>query len=382
MKNKNFENTWKEILENHEMDVPQHVWENISKQLASNTAQSSSQTGNGSTYGTKFSAIAKWAAGTFVAGTVAVSAYLMNKTGSQGNDKVVMHKSDTGQIVVVEEFPGNQPNTPVEKENTVIVDHSKEKIITQNVSNLRNEKFQSGPTPSDKNPTQKNPSEVLNKEKYNDAESVGQSVPEIAQNTSSQNIQKKVDNIQKPVLQQKSKVSNSPAELPAIIVTHPENTDDKTLAFSIDKEIDNIVWKIDNQVVSDQPFYVHSFDDYGTYTVELVLKEDGRSVKKEVEVTPVSGIVFVPNVFTPNNDGYNDVFVVKLQHMQSAQIRIFNIQGDLVYESSSVDPEKIEWNGRDNSGQIVPPGSYMYQLTCKGQDGKDWNKNGVVVLKR
>ncbi|MBA7584084.1 hypothetical protein ES708_26037 [subsurface metagenome] len=65
----------------------------------------------------------------------------------------------------------------------------------------------------------------------------------------------------------------------------------------------------------------------------------------------------IPNVFTPNNDGYNDIlrarttdFVVRIN------MKIYSRSGSLVYET--VDPY-INWDGMYN-GKYVAPGVYYY----------------------
>ena len=86
--------------------------------------------------------------------------------------------------------------------------------------------------------------------------------------------------------------------------------------------------------------------------------------------SPLSNIVCVkncvefelPNVFTPNGDGANELFVPrKLRFVSSIDMKIYNRWGQLVYETSN---PNIEWNGTDQkSGKELSEGVYYY--TCE-----------------
>lgn len=72
----------------------------------------------------------------------------------------------------------------------------------------------------------------------------------------------------------------------------------------------------------------------------------------------------LPNVFTPNNDGKNDVFEPTdcPRFIESAELTVVNRWGAKVYQSS--DPS-LRWNGKNNQGKDVPGGVYLYQITVK-----------------
>ena len=78
-----------------------------------------------------------------------------------------------------------------------------------------------------------------------------------------------------------------------------------------------------------------------------------------VEVVPDYG-VYVPNTFSPNNDGINDYFQIygNLQALKYMQLQIFNRSGEKVFETT--DP-KVLWDGYCN-GAKVDAGVYVWQL--------------------
>jgi gliding motility-associated-like protein len=74
---------------------------------------------------------------------------------------------------------------------------------------------------------------------------------------------------------------------------------------------------------------------------------------------------WVPNAFTPNGDGKNDVFRVETGAYTSFRLRIFNRWGEMVFESQS---HGQAWNGR-MEGQNAPIDTYVYHLLIVDQ----WN---------
>ncbi|NLR94612.1 T9SS type B sorting domain-containing protein [Flammeovirga agarivorans] len=66
------------------------------------------------------------------------------------------------------------------------------------------------------------------------------------------------------------------------------------------------------------------------------------------------------NVITPNNDGYNDYWIVnEIDRLSEAKFQIYTINGTILYESIGYDNT---WNGY-YKGQPLPVGNYYYQIT-------------------
>ena len=81
--------------------------------------------------------------------------------------------------------------------------------------------------------------------------------------------------------------------------------------------------------------------------------------------------VSLPNVFTPNFDGDNDIFKIDIAGKlnECSELSIFNRWGQLVYSSKGIKPE---WNGKNYAGIDVPTGQYFFKLLIKEElfDGK------------
>lgn len=83
----------------------------------------------------------------------------------------------------------------------------------------------------------------------------------------------------------------------------------------------------------------------------------------------------IPNIFTPNEDGVNDLFEIPcLVNGQAAQLLVFNRWGDLVYQS---DNYQNQWDGT-HQGKILPDGTYFYILKIGDED----QIQGSVELRR
>jgi hypothetical protein len=79
----------------------------------------------------------------------------------------------------------------------------------------------------------------------------------------------------------------------------------------------------------------------------------------------------VPKVFTPNDDGANDVASISYDLLEiigstEVTITISDLAGRMVREvyagADAIGHYEREWNGRDDSGQLVPPGIYLYRI--------------------
>ena len=87
--------------------------------------------------------------------------------------------------------------------------------------------------------------------------------------------------------------------------------------------------------------------------------------------------VFVPNAFSPNNDGENDVLYVRGHPIKSIEFRVFNRWGEMVFESRDI---SIGWDGT-YKGKLVNPDVFDYYLNveCVGDEHKQLQGNVTVL---
>lgn len=92
-----------------------------------------------------------------------------------------------------------------------------------------------------------------------------------------------------------------------------------------------------------------------------------------------STTIYIPQSFTPNNDGINDVFIVKTENVVKQKLEIYNIWGCLVFNS---DDNNAYWNGDDGSGYYSQTGIYFWKLFYTDRNSKKGEINGHVIVIR
>jgi gliding motility-associated-like protein len=99
----------------------------------------------------------------------------------------------------------------------------------------------------------------------------------------------------------------------------------------------------------------------GCYYVTAVNRRGSESLPSNKVCGDVCPQFLLPNVFTPNGDGKNEVFTPTgcSLFVASVETVIYNRYGGKVYETR--DP-LINWDGRSSSGQVLPSALYYYEV--------------------
>ena len=111
----------------------------------------------------------------------------------------------------------------------------------------------------------------------------------------------------------------------------------------------------------------------GTDTIEYLMDEPYRINISESKFE-------LPNAFTPNGDGVNDIYKVKegYQSIVSFEAVVFNRWGKKLYEWKDLDGG---WDGK-SGGSDVPDGAYYLVVKARGADGKKYDKKKVINILR
>ncbi|MBX2935331.1 MAG: gliding motility-associated C-terminal domain-containing protein [Ferruginibacter sp.] len=96
-----------------------------------------------------------------------------------------------------------------------------------------------------------------------------------------------------------------------------------------------------------------------------------------ITVKPCNKIVFIPNSFTPNNDGLNDIFKATSNwSLQFFNLTIYNRYGNKIFETNNI---AQGWDGNfKNTKQ--PMGGYIYHCTYSFTSGQQQNIKGYFLL--
>jgi gliding motility-associated-like protein len=88
--------------------------------------------------------------------------------------------------------------------------------------------------------------------------------------------------------------------------------------------------------------------------------------------------VYIPNAFTPNGDGQNDLFLVFGKSLKNVRMEIFDRYGELLFEGMN---QEDGWDGAFH-GKLVEPGVYMFNIRIEYLNGLQISKSGSITLVR
>jgi gliding motility-associated-like protein len=104
----------------------------------------------------------------------------------------------------------------------------------------------------------------------------------------------------------------------------------------------------------------------------------GVTQSYRIKVLPRNKDIFVPNVFSPNNDGHNDQLYVFGNYISSFELHIYNQWGQRMVILTD---KKQGWDGKFK-GTPQPVGVYAYVLKAVMTDGRTVNKKGSITIVR
>jgi len=129
---------------------------------------------------------------------------------------------------------------------------------------------------------------------------------------------------------------------------------------------------------------LHTYRDTGRYVItQIVTHPSGcqDTLQQIIDIQPEVRY-FLPNAFTPNGDGVNDLYVGAgiMEGAIDFQLSVWNRWGELVFES--FDP-KEGWNGQKfNSGEVIQEGVYIVTVSYKDPRGTPVKLQGFATLIR
>jgi PKD repeat protein len=135
----------------------------------------------------------------------------------------------------------------------------------------------------------------------------------------------------------------------------------------------------------------HTYYRPGEYSVRLTIESDRHCVDSmrfnSIVVDPSS--LHIPNVFTPDGDGYNETFMVDSKSLRFISVEVFSQSGLKVYGFSGEGESLKNWTGWDgninNSSRKATPGIYYYIIRALGWDDIKYDSKeyrGFVYLYR
>lgn len=123
----------------------------------------------------------------------------------------------------------------------------------------------------------------------------------------------------------------------------------------------------------------HFYTNVGDYLPKLIIT-DSIGCKDSIDVAiNIKEGLNLNTTFSPNNDGINDLFVIKHSGMREFSIQIFDRWGGIIFETTA---PSISWDGRTTSGAAVPPGTYFYVIEATSENDISFDTKGFITLFR
>jgi gliding motility-associated-like protein len=115
-----------------------------------------------------------------------------------------------------------------------------------------------------------------------------------------------------------------------------------------------------------------------TYTLNAISTKGCGNTKSDVTIKVYKDI-FMPNAFSPNGDGINDIYYpLTINSYQLVSFIIFNRSGGKIFQTTNA---AAGWDGSIN-GNPQDAGAYVYYLEMKNAAGKRINRKGNIILIR
>lgn len=372
MKNEleNIDQLFKSTFENYEANVDASVWNTIQQSIGisvGNTAAASSVASK--------SVLLKIASAIIISSAVVATSIIVynnNKTAPSTESSIIENKNNIIEPIavletqisnseintVVESTNIQEPNTEIQKEINIIEENTKKTTAEKEIV------------------------VAVNNSSDNKINSVNENKDVISKSSSTAT---------------KNNENASSSSTPTTKTTTPEplTVELKTNTTKGDAPLDveffaegNAVkyhWNFnDDTKNSDQQNVYHTFLKPGIYVVSLEVKDNNNStqlLETTIEVTSTikSSLDEIPTIFTPNNDGKNDILKIEGENIESFQASVLNQNGKPIFEWNTIDGF---WDGRDMNNNILPDGTYYISGVAIGVDGvKHLIKQSITLRK-
>ena len=163
-----------------------------------------------------------------------------------------------------------------------------------------------------------------------------------------------------------------------IFSPQPANISDPNIFFRDNSNEEVLIseWDLgDGTIIYDDLSFWHTYNDIGSYTIRYYITNlygCTDSVVKQLNINP-NYSTFIPNSFTPNNDGDNDVFLPVSTGFNSYNMKIFDRWGGIIF-----DEDDLAWDGNTN-GKIIG-GLYSYSIKILDFKDKPFIYTGLLIL--
>jgi gliding motility-associated-like protein len=186
------------------------------------------------------------------------------------------------------------------------------------------------------------------------------------------------------------------AYIPVVVYNYPtvDAGKDKTISAgqtivltpTVSADVTSVNWSpVNTTVSSNYPSITVKPRETTTYFAEVV-NAGGCKSRDEVTISILcdNANVFIPNTFSPNGDGTNDIFYVRGSGLFDIKsLNVFNRWGEVMFQKVAVKPNDAAagWDGT-YKGTKLPPDVYVYTAEVQCENGTVLVLKGNVALLR
>ena len=134
-----------------------------------------------------------------------------------------------------------------------------------------------------------------------------------------------------------------------------------------------ITWE-ENEILYDGSSPIVLVNPERTATFTAIAELNGCTNTDDVTVIVDCNSLFIPNAFSPNDDGINDIFQVRGTGIYEFDLKIFDRWGNIIFQTN--DPNDVWTGGID--GYYVPNGVYTYEVKALNIDGIPISSDSIV----
>lgn len=156
-----------------------------------------------------------------------------------------------------------------------------------------------------------------------------------------------------------------------------------TIALQVYKTHDGFTKEVK---INDGEYYIFGGDTLyqeGNYSHVFHTSKRCDSIEYlNLRINKIKNDLYIPNVFSPNNDGVNDKFKIYAARelgMQIVELSIFDRWGNLVFRKKNIEENWQGWDGRFNGVKVLS-GVYAYKLIYRDVREREHRKIGKITL--
>jgi len=123
----------------------------------------------------------------------------------------------------------------------------------------------------------------------------------------------------------------------------------------------------------------HTYQDTGTYCTRLVVTDVNGCADTAINCLVIDPLftLYIPDAFSPNGDGTNDVFMAKGDYVKNFEMYIFDRWGQQLFHSTTINKG---WDGTYKGGTVCQQDIYVYKILATDYKNKQHSYIGSISL--